>query len=199
MGGRGTYFPSPRRGEGWGEGERASASFGGWRSFADVEAPHPALSPSGRGLFGAVTGDEQFLADRLKHALRIFQHVVVPEAEHSVAERVDDPRARRVCFGRMLTAIELDGDMRVATSEVRDEAADWKLTDELGSFKAAAPQMVPESVLGVGRSSSEIARDRSQSLFGQRRTPSSQPSPRWGEGVCRHASTSRYESFAVNA
>ena len=45
-----THSPSPRGGEGWGEGALTS----GFPSTA--EPPHPALSPPGRGLFGAVAG-----------------------------------------------------------------------------------------------------------------------------------------------
>jgi hypothetical protein len=48
--GRGTYAPSSRRGEGWGEGERAPASDGPSSELSYAEHPHPTLSLQGEGL-----------------------------------------------------------------------------------------------------------------------------------------------------
>jgi len=50
MMGRGTYAPSPLRGEGWGEGERAPASVGRLGELSETEHPHATLSLQGEGL-----------------------------------------------------------------------------------------------------------------------------------------------------
>src|SRR5687767_10888747 len=82
--------PSPRRGEGWGEGVRNQSATAG------VRPPHPALSrrgeglsgvlsPGGEGSFGAVPRDQELLADGLEDAVGVSQDIVVPEAENSVA------------------------------------------------------------------------------------------------------------------
>ena len=46
------HAPSPRRGEGWGEGERAPASVGSPNRLSSAVHPHPTLSLKGEG-FGA--------------------------------------------------------------------------------------------------------------------------------------------------
>ncbi len=86
------HFPSPRRGEGRGEGARAVRK--------RAVPPHPTLSPPGRGLFGAVPRVEQLVADCFQDAFGVLEHVVVPEAQDPEAECLDGPGARRIELGR---------------------------------------------------------------------------------------------------
>jgi hypothetical protein len=176
--------PSPRRGEGWGEGERARASVRPWGFSSGVEPPHPALSPPGRGLVAAVSGVEQFESDRLEHALGARKHVVVPEADYPIAECFDHLRARRVDLGRVLSAVELDRKVCVTAGEVGDVRTDRKLADELRAFEPAGAEMMPQASFGVRASTPKVPSDWSQTLLCHCRAPSPQPSPRRGEGVC---------------
>jgi hypothetical protein len=142
----------------------------------------------------AISHQENVAAYHVENALRVLQHVVVPEADYAVAERFDDFGTRSVDFRRVLTSVQLDCETEVTTSEICNEAADGKLADELGTFEAAAAQVVPETVFGISAVAPQFACDRRHSLFRQWRAPSSQPSPRGGEGV-RSATRRRKQVF----
>ena len=169
--------PSPRRGEGWGEGALTR------RVITGAAPPHPALSPTGRGfrkragLFGAVAGQEEFLPDRLKDSIGVREHIVVPEAQHPIAVFVDDGGSRRILGGLVLSAVELDRQPGGAAGEVGDEIVDLELADELLAFKPAAAEVMPETRLSVGLVRSQLARDRRQALPAQLSTPSPNPLP----------------------
>ena len=181
--GRVRISPSPQRGEGWGEGERAAASVHPWGPFSDDIPPHPTLSPAGRGLFCPISACEQFLTNDLQDGLGVREHVSVPESKHPVSERFDDFGARRIELRRVLTAVQLNREVGVAAGEIRDEPRDGELAEEFGTLEAAAAQVVPKAVFGFSASAAQVAPDRCQLLLRQGRTPSPQPSPRRGEGV----------------
>ena len=123
--------------------------------------------------------------DRLKHAFGIRQHVVVPEADHAIAERLDGRGSPFVARIIMLTAIKLDRKMCVAAGKIDDVRADRELCDEFGAVELASAQVSPQAFFGVGLVAPELARDRREAFFRYRRSPSPQPSPRRGEGVKR--------------
>ena len=188
MGGGAMDSPSPRRGEGWGEGAR--------RLF--IEAPYTLTLPS-PSRERVVPRKLELSANHFQHPVSVLQDVVVPEADDAIAERFDDLRAGSVRFGRMLPAVDLDREAQSSAGEVGDMRANRKLADELSAFEPATSQIVPEPVLRVSASSAQFACDGSQSLFRQGRTPSSQPSPRRGEGAIRRPGTTVHESPLVNA
>jgi hypothetical protein len=142
---------------------------------------------------------QNLMADRLQDPLGVLQDVVVPEADDAIAERFEDLRAGSVRFGRMLSSVDLNREAQWSAGEVGDKRANRKLADELRAFEAAAAQIVPKSVLGIGAGAPELSRNGRQSLFRQTRTPSSQPSPRRGEGAIRRSGTKVQGSFLVNA
>ena len=163
--------PSPRWGEGWGEGARTR------RLSAGAEPPHPALSPRGRGLVGAVAGEEKLRSDRLEHPLRIGEHVVVPEAKDAVAVFLDDRGSGGVASGVVLPAVQLDRQPGRAAGEIRHIGVDLELADELFGYEPTAAKMMPEALFGVGLVAAEFARDRSQAFSSQLSSPSPNPLP----------------------
>jgi hypothetical protein len=196
--GAGPFTPSPRRGEGLGEGARRSGL------TSNAEPPHPvgcadSTSPRRGEVNRAVAGHEQLLTDCLQDTLGVLKHIVVPEADHAIAERFHGLGARGVRFRRVLASIQFDDQVLVSAGEVSDVRADRELADEFGTFETAAAQIVPKAILGVGRLVPQLARDGRQPFFRQGRTPSSQPSPRLGEGAIRRRGTKVQGSFLVNA
>jgi hypothetical protein len=189
------YSPSPRRGE---DGAR-SASGEGARLFRIGRTPSPNPLPVGERDLETATGEEQFTADDFQDAFGVGEHIVVPKADHSIAERLDDLGAWSVGFGRVLAAVEFDGEVQIAAGEIRDEAADRELAEELSVFEAAGAEVIPEPVFGVRASAAEVTCDGRQALFCQGRTPSPQPSPRRGEGAIRRLTNTAHGSSAVNA
>ena len=189
--------PSPRRGE---DGARRAPGEGVRPVRLIAEPPHPSPLPAGeRGLVATATSDQQLLPDRFKNAVSVLKHVVVPKAQHTIAEGFDDFGSRSIGFGRMLASIELDGEVSVAAGEIRDMGADRELADEFSAFELPGPKVTPEPLFGVGRISPELSRDRCQALLRQCRTPSPQPSARRGEGAVRHVPNRVQGSAPVNA
>jgi hypothetical protein len=146
-----------------------------------------------------VSGQRNLAADHLENAVRIFEDVVVPEADDAIAEGFDHMRARSIDISRMLSSVELDREAQASAGEVGDMRANGKLADEFRAFEPAASQIVPKSVLGIGALSAQFSRNGRQMLFRQARTPSSQPSPRGGEGAIRRRGTKVQGSSFVNA
>jgi hypothetical protein len=164
--------PSPRRGEGWGEGVLS------WRIGADAVPTHHALSPRGRGfkgkegLIGAISGDEKLLADGFEHAMGVGEHIVVPEAEDDISVSLDDRRSGGVTLGTMLAAVQFDRQPGRAAGEVGNIIVDLKLTDELLVFEPPASEVMPEALFGVGPVGAKPAGDRRQALLSQLSSPS---------------------------
>ena len=168
--------PSPRRGEG---GAR-SASGEGARLVRKRRSPSPNPLPAGER---AIPGEQNLLANDFQNAFGVFEDVVVPEAQHAVAERFDDLGAWSIGFRSVLASVELDSEMRLSAGKVGDMGADRELADELRAFDLPRAEMAPELRFGIRAAPPQPARCRSQALFRQCRTPSSPPSPRRGEGV----------------
>ncbi len=173
--------PSPRRGEGWGEGERALARVGaGLGHIAGVGHPHPTLSLKGEGfrIRLAVSRDQQRLPDFLQHPFGVRQHIVVPEADNRVAMRFDQrcPRRVRQAFG-VLATVELDHQPCLAASEVGHMRANRELRDKLRPLDLTVADARPQSAFGVGHRSAQSARGGRQSLRNHRRITLTQPSP----------------------
>jgi len=145
--------PSPRRGEGRGEGART-----------------PRLLPS-------VSRDEKLLADRFQNPIGILQHVVVPEAQNEVAVPLDDLGPRSVADWVMLAAVQFDCETRAPAGAVRDVAIDLELADEFCAFQTPVADIVPKAFLRFGLVAAKASRDRGQALSSQRRTPSPNPLP----------------------
>jgi hypothetical protein len=173
------HFSSPRRGE---VGARSAAGEG-VQQMRLGRTPSPNPLPAGERALRSVSSDEQLVADGFENAFNVRQHFVVPEAEESIAECLDNFRARCVDFRRMLSAIEFDREVRVAAGEVGDVRAYRKLPDEFGAFESTRTEVAPEPSLSMRAPAAQISRGACKSLFTQWRTPSSQPSPHWGEGV----------------
>ncbi len=145
--------PSPRRGEGWGEGARRSA------------------------LLWSVSSEEDLVPDRLQHAVGVGEHVVVPEPQDTVAVILDDRRPRSVPLDAVLPAVELDRQLSRAAGEVGDEIVDLELTDELLAFEPSAAEVVPQAALRLGLGCAQLAGDRRQAVSSQLSTPSPNPLP----------------------
>jgi len=169
------HTPSPRRGEGWGEGARGST------------------------LFAPVEPKQQFVSNCPQDAFGVRQHVIVPEPDEPVAEALDRCRSPSVYSLAVLPAIKLDDEVRGSTGKIRDVRPNLELADEFCAYETPASQVVPKMVLGVGAGPAKLSCDRGQSLFRQRRSPSPQPSPRRGEGATWRSSILVATTLALSA
>lgn len=68
--------------------------------------------------------------NRQIHTLAIAQHLIVPEADHSITLAFDDRRTRSIRFGCVLTTVNLDHQLGRVTSEIDDEMANGHLMAE---------------------------------------------------------------------
>jgi hypothetical protein len=162
--------PSPRLGEGWGEGvrrRRISARVGSAASASIIVA-------EGKGP-----------ANLLEHAVQIAHHIAVPESYDGIAVRLDNARPLRIgflTFG-MLPAIDFDDEPAASTDEIPDGRPDRRLKDEFASFELAASQARPEQSFRVCSVPTQFSSDASQALSGHGRTPS--PNRMGGRSVSR--------------
>ena len=152
--------PSPRWGEGWGEGAR-----------------RPRLFPT-------IARDQQFAPDRFEHAVRVGEHVIVPETKHPIAVFLDDCGPGCVAHGVMAAAVELDRQPRSAAGEIGDVAVDLGLADELLASEPARAEPGPEAFFSVGLIGAQLAGDRSEALSSQLSTPSPNPLPHGERAYC---------------
>ena len=182
--------PSPRRGEGWGEGARSS------RKLTGIRHPHPTSVAAGRSpgplqdqphsLQGGgllVRRDVQLSLDSLQDASEVFDHVIVPKTNDPVAVRLDHPRTSGIRLNRqaMLPAIQLDYQLGAPASEVRDGVADRELPEEFETIELASSQTRPKQCFRIGGTRPKRAGVGSHPSHSHRR-PNSTPSPRRGEG-----------------
>ena len=75
------FIPSPRRGEGWGEGARR------------------------RALIGTVKPEHQFVADDRENPFGVLKHLIVPKADHPMAKALNCARSVGIGGVRMLSAV----------------------------------------------------------------------------------------------
>ena len=173
--------PSPRRGEGWGEGVRRLGV------ISNALRPHPTLPRTGEGLgasrCSAVSGDSQMLENRFQNAIEIARHVAVPEPDDGVSVDLDEASAFGIGLGRfgVLAPVQLNDEPGASASEIGDGGADRELSDEFAAVELAAAQARPKYALAIGHVATEFARDRSQAFPGHTRQPNT-PSPRRGDG-----------------
>lgn len=175
--------PSPRWGEGWGEGA-ATARFG--------RIPHPtsprrrshqgfvSFSRQGEGSAGA--GVEDFCSYRFEDSFELLDHFAVPETDHGVAIGFEPFHSLGIRGAvSMLAAVEFDDEFEVDAGKVGDVRADRELSSEFCAFDLAGAEALPEFAFHCRGVASQFAGDGRQSLF-HRCHPLTQPSPRRGEG-----------------
>jgi hypothetical protein len=94
----------------------------------------------------------QNLANARKHALRIFQDIIVPEAQHahSFAPQESRPDLVSLDLDRVLPAIDLDHEPMRETDEIDDISAYGFLPPELESGKSSRAQHSPDNLLRIG-------------------------------------------------
>src|SRR4051812_45275993 len=148
-----TQTPSPRRGEGWGEGVRQSE------------------------LFVAISRHQQFLPDRFENAVGIGKQVVVPEAQDAVAVFLDNRGTGGVADGVMLAAVQFDRQSGGTAGEVGNVSVDLELANELFAFEVAGTELGTELFFGGGLLGAQPARDWSQAFPSQGGSPSPNPLP----------------------
>ncbi len=75
---------------------------------------------------------EQSVGNRVMNSISIAKHLIVPEAQHSMAFAFDHRRALRVRFRAMLPAINLDDELCTVAGKICDEMSDWHLPPKAG-------------------------------------------------------------------
>src|SRR5690606_5430643 len=174
-------------GEGLGWGSEAARP----RVCAGVDPSSPTLSRRGRGhvgLFGnvvfepgvAVGVESELFGDSQDHTVDVLQHVVVPETDHAITVRFDQPGSLIVggVVG-VLPAVDFDGQLEAAAGEIDDEVADLILARELNAELFAA-QARPQASFRVRRLAPQSLRYRRQALDRHASDSPTQPSPERG-------------------
>jgi len=90
--------------------------------------------------------------NRQENARHVFQHVVIPEPQHTIA--IGFEISRTYFIGgtvRMLTAVNLDDESSLMAGELGEEPADRCLTPEMMLLEGRLSQMLPELFFGFGR------------------------------------------------
>jgi len=87
----------------------------------------------------------QFVDNLLQHSLCIGQHFVIPEPQNSIAslgEKVSPPLIRLNLIG-MMSAIQLNDQLRIRAKEVHDVAPNGLLPTKFNAIHLSAPKMQP--------------------------------------------------------
>lgn len=150
------------------------------REISGVEHP-PLTLPSREGDSGLVSGEGDFFQDRFDHTVGIGEDFVVPEANDAIAMRFDNLRSISVLLRRMLPAVAFNGEAQAPAGEVDDEVTNLMLAGKLNA-ELLRTQARPQSFFRFGRFVSKFAREATQSLFRQSRTPIPNPFPQ-GKGL----------------
>ena len=153
--------PSPRRGEGRGEGVRRT------------------------GLFRSVSRDQEFLADCFEHAVGIGEHIIVPEAKDAIAVLLDDRGSRRIARHVVLPAVQFDRQAGSSAGKVGDIGVDLELANELLALELSTAKVMPEALFRIRLVRPQLARDRSQAFPSQLSTPSPNPLPAGERAIWR--------------
>lgn len=150
--------------------------------MAGVVHPSPGPFPSGKGGL-LVAGEGDFFGDARQNAIRVCQHIVVPEADDTVAVGFDDFGSNSVGgIVRMLPAVQFDSEAQAAASKVRNKVADRVLPGELCAAQLTRAQVRPQPLFRVSRIAPQLAREAGQSLSCQCRKPIPNPFPQ-GKGL----------------
>jgi hypothetical protein len=72
----------------------------------------------------------QIVGDHRLHAIRVFQHLVVPDPQHAVAPAFEEAVVARLLFRRrvILAAIDFDDQFRFTANKIGNKAPKWQLT-----------------------------------------------------------------------
>src|SRR4051812_20049403 len=84
-----------------------------------------------------------------RNAVGIAEHIMIPEADHSVALRFDRGGPIAICLVAMLTAIHLDDHSQAVTAEIGEEAADRDLATK-AHFGEMLAQDASHPPFGIG-------------------------------------------------
>jgi hypothetical protein len=83
-----------------------------------------------------VRGSRKLGQQQFEHAVEPFRHIIVPEANDAVAERSEFVIALPIGdIVRVLAAVELDDQPRLAAQEVDEVSANCSLSDKLEAAK----------------------------------------------------------------
>jgi hypothetical protein len=95
----------------------------------------------------------------VENRFRVVKYLVVPKSQHSepFCSQLQITLAVIWLALCVLSAIELDYQLRLETGEIRDEARNGHLPPEPIAVDASAPQPKPQVTLGIRRLSSQCA------------------------------------------
>ena len=113
--------------------------------------------PSPRSRWGGVRGGGrrrfQSLVDRLQNTIDIFQNLIIPEAQHAIALRVEI-RVTRCISGQMrclimLPAVDLNDEPCLVASKICEIRSDRCLATEMRLRQGQPFQVTPKFLFGV--------------------------------------------------
>jgi hypothetical protein len=87
--------------------------------------------------------------DRCEAPVRIFENVVVPEAEDPVSFRFDDARSCLILGATMLATIALDDQLGPVTRKISNEGPDRNLIAKM-LLREVLAEKPPQPLLSVG-------------------------------------------------
>jgi hypothetical protein len=129
------------------------------------------------------------LQNHLQNALGVREHIMVPEADYSVAVPLQPSSPGSVGVFRMLTPVDLYNEAALPTAEVDDIGAKRPLAFELVTVEPPVPEFAPEALLGVRRILTKLNRMRADAAVHvghdqviDQESPSPNPLPQAGEG-----------------
>jgi hypothetical protein len=98
-------------------------------------------------------GYQAVLPDGFKHAIRVLDHLAVPEAKHceSLLAQVLIPNSIHFPAGCVLPAIHFDDQFPLEAGEVDDVSADGLLAPELQAGELLPAKMAPQEGFDTGR------------------------------------------------
>jgi hypothetical protein len=101
----------------------------------------------------------QGVFDRAQHGLGLQEHLVVPEAQNSVASLLEESAAPLVValLLQVLAAIDLDHELLLEADEVDNVLTDRMLPAELVIEHLSPTQVFPQVALGSGGILSELS------------------------------------------
>src|SRR5205085_7575864 len=125
--------------------------------------------------------------DARPNAVKIFQDVVVPEADNSKSLAFEISTPAGVALRRVLPAVDFSDQAQRRAEEVHDVAIDFHLAAKLQPFVFARTKYRPEFLFCIGRVGAQRARSARQKVPSCHNSPSprrrrADPPPRRGEG-----------------
>lgn len=90
-----------------------------------------------------------YLSQANQNSIDVFQHLIVPEANNTIAGFLQSAGALRVDQFLMLAAVHFDDQPCLPTKKVRDEGSDRGLSSELEAAQLTRPELLPKQPLGV--------------------------------------------------